>query len=76
LQRLRGVYYIVRSQAVVQPARHLPGIAAAHGFGNGRRERDDVVFHFGFDFLNTFQFETGVRAQRLSRFEGYFAQFR
>jgi hypothetical protein len=56
-QGLSGVDYVVRREAVVEPAR-----LGADEFGDGGVEGDDVVPDFGFDFLDAFQLEVGAVA--------------
>ena len=65
LQRLRGVHHIVRSHAIVQPA---SGGRIADGFANGHGERDDVMLHARFKFVNARHVHFGARANCHSRF--------
>ena len=60
-QGLRGVDNVVRSQSVVQPARRS-GIADR--FTNVHGERDDVVLHAGFEFVNARDIDFGALADR------------
>src|SRR5258708_4045424 len=54
-QGLSGVDYVVRREAVVEPAR-----LGADEFGDGGVEGDDVVVDFGLDFLDAFELEVGA----------------
>ena len=51
-QRLRSIDHIIRSQAVMKPARVRP-----HDFGHGGGEGDDIVADFRFDLGNPVQVE-------------------
>jgi len=59
LQRLRSVNNIIGRQSIVQPAR---GARIANRFTDGHRERDDVVFHLGFQ-LRDASHHAGVDAR-------------
>src|SRR5580692_8607689 len=49
LQRLGGIDDVIRSQPVVQPAR---GGGIPDGFNHIHRERNDVMLHARFEFVN------------------------
>ncbi len=70
LQRLRSVNNIIGRQSIVQPAR---GARIANRFTDGHRERNDVVFHLGFQ-LRDAPHHAGVDARILSDLFGGFGR--
>ena len=72
-QGLRGVHHIVRGHSVVQPARRG---RIADRFADVHGERDHVVLHARFDFVDARDIDFRVRANRRGRFFRHFAGFR
>src|SRR5215472_18011942 len=70
-QRLRGIDDVVRSQAVVQPAR-----LRADLLRDCRSKGDDVVLHLGFDLMDPSDLEATLFANGLGRALRYDAGFR
>ena len=58
----------------MQPARFrgVPGLG--HGLRHRRGEGDDVVLHFGFDFVDARHVEAGMQAQQACRLGRHHAQ--
>ena len=73
LQRLGGVDDIVRSQAIVQPAR---GGGIADGFAHIHRKRNDVVLYARFQFVNARDIHFGALANDRSGIFRHEASFR
>ena len=69
-QRLRRVYHVVGSQAVVEPAR-----VRADDLGDRGGEGNDVVPDLGLDLLNALEFEAGALANGLGGLFGDKAGF-
>jgi hypothetical protein len=63
LQRLRGIDDVIRRHAIVQPTRHG---RITDRFADGHGERDHVVLHTRFDFVDTRGVGFGLSAQGLS----------
>ena len=59
-QSLCGIHNIVGRHAVMQPA---GGRRIADGLADSHREGDDVVLHFGFQFVDSRDVNLGARAQ-------------
>jgi hypothetical protein len=72
LKRLRGVHNIIRSQAVMQPARRA---RIPDRFTHGHRESDHVVFYAGFGLMDLRHIDFGARANCRSRILGDLARF-
>jgi len=74
-ERLRGIDDIVRSEAVMQPARMLGDTGRGHLLGDGGGEGDDVVFGFALDRVDAIDIEARVFTQRKGGFCGDVADF-
>ena len=71
-ERLSGVYHIIGSHAVVEPA---GGIGVADGFADGHGEGDNVVLHAGFDFVDAVGVHLGARVENCGGILGHEASF-
>src|SRR6202041_405499 len=67
-QGLRGVHHIIRSEAVVQPARSF---RISHRFLHRDGEGDYVMANFGFDFVDARDIHTGA----LTKFRGSLGRY-
>ena len=74
-QGLRGIDHIVRSEAIVQPARGVGVAGGRHFFGDGGGEGDHVMLHARFNFVDAGDVERGVGAQGLRGVRWNFAGF-